>query len=48
MHHGAGDITASGIEQTDENYTTAGFNPTIPVNEISLSLGVGSITLEAV
>jgi hypothetical protein len=48
MHHGVGDITARGFEQNDETYTAAGFNPTLPVNEISLNQGVGSIQLEAV
>jgi hypothetical protein len=48
LHHGVGDITVRGFEQNDEFYTTAGFSPTLPVNEISLSQGVGSIQLEAV
>jgi hypothetical protein len=48
IHHGVGDIVAQGFEQNDETYTPAGFNPTRPVNEISLSQGVGSIQLEAV
>jgi hypothetical protein len=48
MHHGVGDITARGFEQTDEIYTTAGFNPALPVNELAISQGVGSIQLEAV
>lgn len=48
MHHGVGDITTRGIVQTDEHYTTAGFNPARPVNELVVSQGVGSIQLEAV
>lgn len=48
MHHGIGDITAEGIVQNNEQYTPAGFNPALPVNEITLSQGVGSIQLEAV
>lgn len=48
MHHGVGDISTSGIVQTDEIYTTAGFNPALPVNEVTLTQGVGSIQLEAV
>jgi hypothetical protein len=48
MHHGVGDVSAQGFVQNDETYTTAGFSPTLPVNEISLSQGVGSIQLEAV
>ena len=48
MHHGVGDITTSGVVQTDETYTTAGFNPALPVSEIAIKQGVGSIRLEAV
>lgn len=48
MHHGIGDITAREFEQNDETYTTAGFNPALPVNEITVTQGVGSIQLEAV
>jgi|WetSurMetagenome_2_1015567.scaffolds.fasta_scaffold05260_4 hypothetical protein len=48
MHHGVGDITTSGIVQTDETYMTASFNPALPVSEIVIKQGVGSIQLEAV
>jgi hypothetical protein len=48
MHNGVGDIDTRGIVQTDDHYTTAGFNPALPVNEITLTQGVGSIQLEAV
>ncbi|MDD1685339.1 MAG: toast rack family protein [Methanoregula sp.] len=48
LHQGVGDITANGMVQNNEQYTTAGFNPALPVNEITLSQGVGSIQLEAV
>lgn len=47
IHQGVGDITTSGIEQTYEHYTTPGFDPTRPVNEISITQGIGSIQLEA-
>jgi hypothetical protein len=48
LHQGVGDIDASGLAQTDEHYTTAGFNPALPVNDIAITQGVGSINLEAV
>jgi len=48
MHQGVGDIDTSGIVQTNENYTTPGFNPALPVNEITVTQGIGSIKLEAV
>jgi hypothetical protein len=48
LHQGVGDIDTSGIVQTDEHYITAGFNPALPVNEITITQGVGSIHLEAV
>jgi hypothetical protein len=47
IHHGVGDITMNGFEQNDEKYTTAGFSPALPVNEIIVRQGVGSIQLEA-
>jgi N-terminal domain of toast_rack, DUF2154 len=48
LHQGVGDIDTRGIVQTDDYYTTAGFNPALPVNEIIITQGVGSIQLEAV
>ncbi len=48
VHHGVGDITSNGLVQNDETYTTAGFSPALPVNEIAVRQGVGSIQLEAV
>lgn len=48
LHQGVGDIETSKIVQTDEYYTTAGFNPALPMNEITITQGVGSIQLEAV
>lgn len=48
VHHGVGDITTNGFVQNDEMYTTSGFSPALPVNEIILMQGVGSIQLEAV
>jgi len=47
VHHGVGDITMNGFVQNDEMYTTAGFSPAFPVNEIIVGQGVGSIQLEA-
>jgi hypothetical protein len=47
LHQGVGDIDTSGIVLTDEHYTTAGFNPGLPVNEITITQGVGSIQMEA-
>lgn len=46
--HGVGDITASGFEQHDEYYTTPGFTTSLPVTEILIKQGVGSITIETV
>lgn len=48
LHQGVGDTDASGLAQTDEHYTTAGFNTALPVNEIAITQGVGSVELEAV
>jgi hypothetical protein len=48
LHQGVGDIDTSGFVQTDEHYITAGFNPALPVNEITITQGVGSIQMEAV
>jgi hypothetical protein len=48
VHHGVGDIDAIGIVENHGTYTTAGFNPALPVSEIAISQGVGSIQLEAV
>jgi hypothetical protein len=48
VHGGVGDVSAEGIAKNNEIYTTAGFNPALPVSEIAISQGVGSIHLEAV
>jgi hypothetical protein len=48
LHQGVGDVEVDGLAQTDEYYTTAGFNPALPVTEITITQGVGSIELEAV
>jgi len=48
LHQGVGDIDTSGIVQTDDHYITAGFNPALPANEITITQGVGSIQMEAV
>jgi hypothetical protein len=47
MHQGVGDITTNGIEQNKEYYTTPGFDPALPVNEITVTQGIGSVQLEA-
>ena len=49
LHQGVGDIDTTGFEQNDETccYTTIGFNTALPVNEITLTQGVGSVQLEA-
>jgi hypothetical protein len=48
VHSGVGDVTSTGFEQRDEYYITPGYNPSLPVNEVLLKQGVGSIILEAV
>jgi hypothetical protein len=48
VHSGVGDVSTDGIAQDNEIYTPAGFNPALPVSEIAISQGVGSIQLEAV
>jgi hypothetical protein len=48
LHQGVGDIDTSGIVQTDDYYTPARFSTALPVNEVTITQGVGSIKLEAV
>lgn len=48
VHSGVGDISTIGIVNNNNTYTTAGFNPSLPVSEIAITQGVGSIQLEAV
>jgi len=48
LHQGVGEIDTSGIVQKDDYYITAGFNPALPANEITMTQGVGSVQLEAV
>jgi hypothetical protein len=48
LHQGVGDVTQSGFEQHDESYTTAGYNPALPANEILVRQGVGDIRIETV
>jgi hypothetical protein len=48
VHHGVGDVAVSGFAGNDGKFTTAGFNSSLAVNEITLNQGVGSIILEAV
>jgi hypothetical protein len=45
---GIGEITHYGFVQDGDTFVTAGFNPSLAVNEITLNQGVGSITLETV
>jgi hypothetical protein len=47
-HQGVGDITGSGLTLNNGAYVTAGYNPTLPVNEIAVRQGVGSVRLEMV
>lgn len=46
--NGIGDISSKGFVQDGEIFVTAGFDPAVAVNEITLNQGVGSITLEIV
>jgi len=48
VHQGVGDITGSGFTQNNGAYVTPGFNPALPVNEIAVKQGVGSVLLEMV
>lgn len=48
VHSGVGDVSSNGFAKNNEIYTTAGFNPALPVNEITITQGVGSIQLEVV
>jgi len=43
---GLGDITSNGFVQDGDSFVTAGFNPSLAFNEITLNQGVGSIILE--
>ncbi|PKG33123.1 toast rack family protein [Methanoregula sp.] len=43
---GIGDISNNGFVQDGDVFVTAGFNPAVAVNEITLNQGVGSISLE--
>ncbi len=47
-HQGVGDITGSGLTLNNGAYVTAGYNPALPVNEIAVRQGVGSVRLEMV
>ena len=48
VHSGVGNISTIGIVKNNNTYTTVGFNPSLPVSEIAITQGVGSIQLEAV
>ena len=43
---GVGDVINNGLEPHEDYFTTKGYNPSLPVNEIVISQGVGSITLK--
>jgi hypothetical protein len=43
---GLGEISNNGFVQDGDIFVTAGFNPAVAVNEITLNQGVGSISLE--
>jgi hypothetical protein len=47
-HTGIGEVTQTGFVQDGDAYVTAGFNPSLAVNEITLNQGVGSIILETI
>ncbi len=47
-HQGVGDITATGFSMNHGVYVTDGYNPAIPVNEIAVKQGVGSVRLEMI
>lgn len=44
---GVGDLTHDGLVWHDEYFTTHGYTPAKPANEIEISQGVGSVALEA-
>jgi hypothetical protein len=48
LHNGVGDVSSKGFEQENDILVTTGFNPALPVNEIIVKQGVGSISLETV
>jgi hypothetical protein len=48
VNQGVGDIDNNGFTHHDSSYTTPGYNPELPVNQILVEQGVGDIRLEAV
>jgi hypothetical protein len=48
LHHGVGDISSKGFEQENDILVTTGFSTSLPINEILVKQGVGSISLETV
>ena len=48
VEQGVGDIAGNGFKMNNGAYITAGFNPALPVNEIAIKQGVGSVRLEMV
>ncbi len=48
VDQGVGDITGSGFAMNNGAYVSPGYNPALPVNEITVKQGVGSVYLEMV
>jgi hypothetical protein len=48
LDQGVGDIAGSGYQMNNGAYVTPGFNPALPVNEITVKQGVGDVRLEMV
>jgi hypothetical protein len=48
VHNGIGDIDNHGFVQDGDQFVTAVFNSSRAVNEITLSQGIGSLSLEAI
>jgi hypothetical protein len=48
LHQGVGDISSKGFEQENDILVPTGFDKALPVNEIFVKQGVGSLSLETV
>jgi hypothetical protein len=48
VDQGVGDIAETGFKMNNGAYVTAGFNPDLPVNEITVKQGVGDVRIEMV
>jgi hypothetical protein len=48
LDQGVGDIAGFGYQMNNGAYVTPGFNPALPVNEITIKQGVGDLHLEMV